>query len=412
MTSPEEIYKKAAARYKDFLIYKASLLCDSDFEQDTDKTEFFPLEIKANKGKAGDDLHKRKAELEALFSKSKNKTGRGYTLILDEVNTRGNGTQGIIRSIIFENEDDYLSFIAKKSEAQTFCAALNLLLTDIHSDNSDATMFNLQNWTSSHLNVLCQKHEKDFWENILLCVHYFREHTECNLYIREIPLKVHTKFIEENKALILSLIPNELPASQFEKALGLKTKPGMIRFRPLDKNMPLTVAGSVVQEMTLSADDFSSFGSNEFCRKIKRIFIVENEMIFLTFPCIKSSLCIWGHGYTVSLLSECKWLSEKDLFYFGDIDEHGFDILSTFRKSFPGAKSFCMDKKTLDRFEDFRVKGEALKADAVPQNLTEKEKSVFNILHMQKEKGRLEQERINQDYILSELKTIFGAEEL
>ena len=87
MISPEEIRIKAKNKYKDFLRYIINLHCEKT------ETEFFPLIIKADKGKVSDDLLSRQKELQLLISKSKNKTGAGYKLDLETVNSRKNGEQ-------------------------------------------------------------------------------------------------------------------------------------------------------------------------------------------------------------------------------------------------------------------------------------------------------------------------------
>jgi hypothetical protein len=42
-----------------------------------------------------------------------------------------------------------------------------------------------------------------------------------------------------------------------------------------------------------------------------------------------------------------RWLNELDAIYWGDIDTHGFAILSRLRGMFPGVRSMLMDRVTL-----------------------------------------------------------------
>lgn len=190
---------------------------------------FFPLEIKADKGSANDDFKKRESELKPLIQKSKANCAHGYTLVFEEVKTRANGTQSRLSKILFESEKDFLSFIGKEKECENAMKALEILKNDLlHFSKADEESF-LEDWAIHNLPSLTGEHanEKDFWKNIALCVNWLSENRESNLYIREIPLPVHTKFIETNKSLILSLIfPTDTPAaSQFEFSLALKQKP-------------------------------------------------------------------------------------------------------------------------------------------------------------------------------------------
>ena len=82
MINPEEIRIKAKNKYKDFLRYIINLHCEKT------ETVFFPLVIKADKGKVSDDLLSRQKELQLLINKSKNKTGSGYKLDFETVNSR------------------------------------------------------------------------------------------------------------------------------------------------------------------------------------------------------------------------------------------------------------------------------------------------------------------------------------
>jgi hypothetical protein len=47
---------------------------------------------------------------------------------------------------------------------------------------------------------------KDKWQYILLCVEYFLQNTRSNLYLRELPIEVSSKFIENNKKILESIL--------------------------------------------------------------------------------------------------------------------------------------------------------------------------------------------------------------
>lgn len=159
----------------------------------------------------------------------------------------------------------------------------------------------------------------------------------------------------------------------------------------------------MLNECQILLGDFSKLDES-FLHKIKNIFIVENEMVYLTFPRYKDSICIWGQGYKVNILNGIDWFKSKGLYYFGDLDEHGFDILSTYRRYYPQIQSFCMDNKILEEYRQFLVNGKKLENERIPENLTEAEKECFMILRgVKSEKNRLEQERISVAYITKQL---------
>lgn len=421
MITPEEIYKKAVYQFSSFLDWKAEQILKTAYSENNADihNDFFPLVIKGSKGSASKDLVSRMNEVAPLIaeSKQKNKKRMGYALNFEQIKTRTNGMQTVIKNIFFETENDFLYFIKKENETQNFISAIKILNSQLQSEKQQQNLsvkinFNSE-WIHSHHSELCDLHsdETDFWHSVCLCVNYLFQNTSSNLYLRQLPVKVHTKFIENNKALIQSLLIvsesdvsnsiEENKKTSFESKYGIKEKLVLVRFRSLDKKILLNANGLQVSEMLLPLCDFESFAKADIFSKIKRIFITENEMVYLSFPEVADSICIWGHGFTATVFKSCNWFNKKEIFYFGDLDEHGFLILSDFRKYFPLAKSFCMDSRTLKTFDSFRSKGKSLSGNFIPQNLTEEEKLVFAELHnsASNNRDRLEQEHISNDYI-------------
>lgn len=393
MIRAEEIRIKAKNKYKEFLRYKV------DFSVTFPVEDFFPLIIKADKGKVSDDLLTRQKELQLLINKSKNKTGSGYKLDFETVNSRKNGEQTEVSKIYFENESDYLSFINENKSFKLFYTAISQIKNSNLLSNEKFV-----EWAKSHLTDLCAEPESNhFWTDVCLCADWLNKNQDSNLYIREIPLPVHTKFIEQNKKIIKSLTEKADSEYEFEATFGLKIKPDFVRFRSLSDNIILPFSESMLNECQLLLDDFSRLDES-FLHKIKNIFIVENEMVYLTFPRYKDSICIWGQGYKVNILNGIEWFKSKELYYFGDLDEHGFDILSTYRRCYPQIQSFCMDKNVLDEYKQFLVQGKKLENGRIPENLTEAENECFMILRsVTSEKNRLEQERVSVEYIKKQL---------
>ena len=118
-------------------------------------------------------------------------------------------------------------------------------------------------------------------------------------------------------------------------------------------------------------------------------------MNFLTLPYLPDSFAIFGGGYAVQTLKSVVWLSNCSIFYWGDLDDHGFRILSQLRSYFPQTTSIMMDIKTFDTFQEFAVTVAKTSIDNLP-HLTFKEQALYNHLAMYQK--RLEQERITQTY--------------
>ena len=100
-------------------------------------------------------------------------------------------------------------------------------------------------------------------------------------------------------------------------------------------------------------------------------------------------------GYKANLLKEISWLKNKKIIYWGDIDTHGFAILSRLRAHFPHIESNLMDEETLLKYEHLWSCESQPYLGECP-NLSSDESLVFENLRSRKwgSNVRLEQERI------------------
>lgn len=394
MITIEELKKKALQRYSDFIDNYCNQTLNS----------FFPLIIPCNKGNPNDDFEKRSKELKEIHENSKNNGKKSYIYETAEVSSRTNGKQTVITKIYFDNRSDYLFFISKKSAFETLERAVSILNDNLRTNLSKDE---ITTWIIRNNEKLSDTTVEDgidtYWKSICLCANWLYANPGSNLYLRTIPLEVHSKFIENNQTIIHSLISSEkiTKENSFIKQHGLSEKPSHIRFRFLD--MTLLPEDFTPIEMILTSGDFNNIYKAAFMKDVKNIYIVENEMVYLTFPKVRNAICIWGHGFTAGQFKQFSWLNNYQLFYFGDLDEHGYEILSMFRIAFPGTKSICMNMDTLNEFDRFRVEGEVLTGEHIPTKLTEDEMLGFMTLRNDKKRNRLEQERISQGWIMNSL---------
>ena len=400
MISIDEIKKKAENKFLPFL---HSII---------DEKDFFPLLIPSAKGAVKDSFAERKVEAENLYKNSKNAKGRGYTVETKTIKTHKQGMQTIIEKIYFETEIDFIHFIGKEKETENFKKHLSIVKSRFLNLNAEDVQ---NNWLKKHLRSLIAETEDDYWQNIFLCAIWFLNNPHCNVYLREIPVPVHTKFIEQNTSLIFSvytaLNKNEdtdkvSSNADIYKRWGVRTAEPFIRFRSLDKDIHLKILNDEFTSYEIQTP-LSAFAKINF-NSIEYIFIVENLMVYLTFPAFNKALCIFGSGFAAVNLKECKTLNEKKIYYFGDMDEHGFEILSNVRSIFPNIQSFCMDQKTYETFSIFAVKGENSHSKIEDLNLSEDELHLFKFLRENKTIGRLEQEKISQAFIKSRIEKIFN----
>ena len=381
MINPVEIKAKAEKKYSAYL------------QSIVESVPFVEIVIIGNK-KPSNNLAEYQSEITELESQSKGKKGYGYTIKYQTINKKDIGTQDIPIEINFQTETDFLKFLRKEKEVEIFRRDLYMLLSKFPE---------LKEWLIKSPKKVIENH--GLWEDILKVCLYFKFKPKPNLYIRELPIQVHTKFIKENEGIIKELLnilikehvqQNE---KDFEKRFNLKYPEPLVRFRVLDKQISQDFF-SGINDLSIPISQFEKLEL-----PLKNVLVVENKTnlltIALTLPELKKTIVIFGSGYKVENLKNARWLEQVKLFYWGDLDVHGFEILSQFRNYFPNTniKSLLMDEKT---FNKFFVKDPGTPSKIIAKlNLTDDEKQLYESL--KKNNWRLEQEKIPLDYVKSEI---------
>lgn len=377
MITAKEIRNKTDKKYISFL---QSLVEQKPFEK---------LVIRADKSYAKSSLPEFEKEIQQIVSQSKEIKGFGYTLEFQLVKTKFLASQNLPISIYFDTEKDFLKFLSKEKEVELFKSDVEKITNAFPE---------LKDWIIKNaLRVITNQTE---WNNILKVCQYFKQNPKPNLYIRELPINVHTKFIERNKSVIRELLDILLPEhinneyKEFEKRFHLKFSEPLVRFKILDKEISRQFF-SGLDDIAIPVSQFEVL-----TLPIKRVLVVENKTTLyttLTLPKMDSTIAIFGSGYSVYNLKNANWFANIELFYWGDIDVHGFQILSQFRSYFPQTKSILMDQQTFDNFFENDIG--TLTNITTQLNLTDDEEKLYTIL--KKNNWRLEQEKIPYQYVNS-----------
>ena len=142
----------------------------------------------------------------------------------------------------------------------------------------------------------------------------------------------------------------------------------------------------------------------------RRVFITENEVNGLAFPETPDAMVIFGLGYGLERLAAVRWLRDRAVVYWGDIDTHGFAILDRLRASLPHARSFLMDRDTLLAHRPLWVHEAGQHAGPLAR-LTDAERALFEDLAESRigDRVRLEQERIGFGWVERALSTELAA---
>ena len=84
------------------------------------------------------------------------------------------------------------------------------------------------------------------------------------------------------------------------------------------------------------------------------VLISENKDTAICFPTIPGGIAVEGEGFGGKAAAQFSWLtSAPHLYYWGDIDTHGYEILNGWRRDGVPVTSLLMDPVTYDTYEGF-----------------------------------------------------------
>lgn len=309
------------------------------------------------------------------------------------------GANSVPAEVWIDSFDDAVALAAKRREVSCFTSLLNA---------TRQRQPKLLEWLAKRpMRALALADE---WSRLLEIVAWMQVHPKPDVYLRQVDIPgVHSKFIETHRSVLAELFDMALPpeaidvsasgVNGFATRYGFRDKPLRIRFRFLDPNLIPSVPG---QDITLDAASFAQLDP-----MVSQVFIVENEINFLSFPQLKDSLVIFGSGYGFEMLSQSRWLSRCCIHYWGDIDTHGFAILDQLRNQFAHVESLLMDRATLLEFELHWGEEEKQTLRGLSK-LNAEEVTVYNDLRDNRIRKnlRLEQEKIGFGWIEAALKKL------
>jgi len=326
-------------------------------------------------------------------------------VVMRELRHRVIGGNAIPDEVWVDSVESALDWIGKHRQARTIRAAVDL------SQQRESA---LVAWISKHASEVLRI--GDDWSKLLDVVNWLRDHPHPGIYLRQIDVPgVHTKLIEKYRGVLTELLDISLPggvvdaeatgAANFSRRFGFLEKPSRVRFRVLDQGQRLLAAGDD-QDLTVNSETFAALEL-----PVRRVFVTENETNFLALPPIAQSIVLFGSGYGFEMLRGTDWLNRCELYYWGDIDTHGFAILDQLRGSHEHAASFLMDRETLMTHQALWGTEESQELRDLTR-LTRDEVALFNDLRDNRlgHRVRLEQERIGFGWLKSALDRLKGSE--
>lgn len=320
-------------------------------------------------------------ELSTLIADSKEKRGFGYRIVLQASAPNSRNKQSILKALVFDTADDLLLFLKKTEEYTAFRA----VMTQIRSQAPY-----LLDWCADNVKKLTQA-EPD-WSRLLAVVSYFRENPKPGIPLRLLPIAgVDTKFVEQNNALLCALL--DVAITDFITDKNAKTvarRLGLPELAPLVEcawNCPkLARFFHGCTRLAFAADELATLKL-----PIKKVVIIENRACLQRYLIVPrpAALVVFGSGFGATLIRHCARWQQLDIQYWGDMDAHGFAILSMVRDYFPRTHALGMNKAAWQANRDKVVTGKPY-SGAEPANLTSEEHTLFTFVRTHT--LRLEQE--------------------
>lgn len=338
----------------------------------------------------------RSAELAERWSDARDWVDRhehatGYRVEWRTVNDRALGRQRLPAVAWIDTVDAAAALCGTTRALAQFRAAL------------DVTPPEMREWVGRHPHKVLDV--GDDWPLLLKVVRWLAEHPDPQVYLRQVDVPgLHTKVIEAHRRTIASMadavgvagLPTE-GHGWFERRYGFRTKPTLVRLRALDHSARLV--GSL-SDMALRVEEAANVTP-----PLRRVFIVENEINYLSFPEVPESIVIFGQGNEApTVLGGLPWLRDVQCWYFGDLDTHGFAILDRVRGVLPDIRSLLMDRDTLLAHRHAWTT-EPSQSSRTMTRLTPDEAALVESLRGAEfgERVRLEQERIGWSWLVAEV---------
>lgn len=366
MISPEEIRHRATRNYPRFI---SQWLKGERFEG---------LDFPAG-GLPSDALTLRDA-IDSLRRHAKSDKQPGYSITWVTRRTKQLGTQTVPQRITIETESDLIALAGKCHEFDRFTA-------DVASIR--ASFPQLEEWLCTNWNQVV-KHHGD-WPDLLTVCRLWADRAPGS-YVREIALPVPTKFVERHMSILQMLLDHILPAESvdfeapdFWSRYRLKQDEPFVRVRFLDRQFE-RLTGLKIDDLSVPVSAASALPIAG-----QDVIVIENKTPLLLLEPRENTIAIFGGGFGVEILGSINALRQCRVFYWGDLDAQGFEILSLLRSRVPHVQSVLMDRDTFQAFEQFIQPGNPAMLKDLP-NLTGDELEVYQSVAL--DNLRLEQDRI------------------
>ena len=295
------------------------------------------------------------------------------------------GRQMLPEAIRFASPDEVAAFIGRDAQWRQATMRLARVCERWPSLLDTAT----KSW-----DVLAEWPDEAF-ERLVALLAWLEANPASNLLPRQLPVPgVHSKWLEGHRRIVMrwlgAIRQCETRGVSLEQLTGLRAPPERLRLRVLDPALRQKLSG--LADIEAPVDDIAAW-----TLPVRAAFIVENLQTGLAFGDLPGAVVFMRQGYAVDVFGRIPWLATLPVFYWGDLDTHGFAILDRLRACLPHARSLLMDETTLLQHRMLWTHEDKPAGDRKLARLSAAEADLFTALQAGRwgHGVRLEQERID-----------------
>ncbi len=240
---------------------------------------------------------------------------------------------------------------------------------------------------------------------LFAAIAWFRANPRSGLTVRSVPVPgMHTKWLARHRGMVIACLgtpydpgesaeptedpdPADIPKHDLD-ALGLRPLPREISIVIADPVLRTVTGG--LRQITVPVNELAGLQIHP-----NTVLIVENKEPAVTWGDTAGLVVIHSLGNHLDVLGRLPWIRHDRCWYWGDLDRHGFTLLSRARTMIPQLESLLMMPGDIETYRPLGVKEKLDRYDQPDSTLTPAEADALAALQLTGgEYLRTEQERI------------------
>lgn len=299
---------------------------------------------------------------------------------------RSHGHQSLPKRLTFASANELADFAAELHPVRLSSGVERL-------GELAATWPSLLALSPRHLSLMIDLTDTDF-DSLRAVLHWLDANRARDIFPRAMSIPgVDTKWYERNRSVCDGLWSCRVDAGD-AAPVELRQSPDNVQGKVLDPQLRVIVGG--MGEFAASIETWAAVPWHP-----QVVVVCENKQTGLSFDDMPGTVVLLGRGYAIERFDELGWLRSARVLYWGDIDTHGFAILSRLRSHVSHVESVLMDQPTLLAHASQWVQ-ESTPTTAPLEHLTATEFATYRGLvdGAWGERVRLEQERVLWSYAM------------